>query len=168
MPKESEEWESKGPVIVGAGTIGAYFANKISELNPLLLEEHRRIGRPVHCTGLISKRILDLTDIPKETILNSIKGARIYSPSGNFCEIGNDETRAFVFDRQKLDEHLSKGLDISNEKYISHSVSEGFVNIKTSKRRIKTKLMADCSGAGSKIFTGGKNLVGIQYRMKMK
>ncbi|MDD5417559.1 MAG: NAD(P)/FAD-dependent oxidoreductase [Candidatus Nanoarchaeia archaeon] len=166
MLKDKEGMESN-PVIIGAGTIGCYLAKKLSALNPILIEEHKKIGLPVHCTGLISKRIFDIAEFPKNIVLNKIRNARIFSPDGNSCVVGGEE-RAYVFDRRKLDEYLSKGLSILHEKYISHEAGNNYIEIKTSKSKIKTKLMIDCSGASSEVFGKIKSLVGIQYVVKMK
>ena len=72
-------------VIIGAGPAGCRTAEKVAEkgYEVLVLEEHSKIGEPVQCTGLVSKKI---GRIPREIILNKVKRAKFFS-SQEFFEI---------------------------------------------------------------------------------
>ena len=73
-------------VIIGGGAIGNFLALKLTEkkIKPIVIEEHEKIGEPIHCTGLISKNIDNLIDIPKRLIKNKIRGARFFSKNSSF------------------------------------------------------------------------------------
>ena len=47
-------------VIVGAGPIGGYLAQKLAKnnLRVLILEEHQEIGRPFQCAGLVNPKAM--------------------------------------------------------------------------------------------------------------
>ena len=66
-------------VILGAGPIGCYLGQllKKKRLNPLLIEDHKEIGRPVHCAGLFGEKVFSeaKTLISPKCILNTINGA---------------------------------------------------------------------------------------------
>ena len=49
--------------VVGAGLAGLLTAARCAEsgLDVLLLEEHARIGRPTHCTGIVSLEPAELS-----------------------------------------------------------------------------------------------------------
>ena len=65
-------------VIVGAGPIGCYLGQLLKRkgLNPLLIEDHKEIGRPVHCAGLVGEKVFSQAKIPiaSRCILNTING----------------------------------------------------------------------------------------------
>lgn len=96
-------------VIIGAGPIGGFIANKIAEKNYKIavFEKNKQIGIPMRCAGLVSTRIFENFDISKKGIVqNEIKGAHIHSPSGNVLSIGGDKTYALVINRTIFDQRL--------------------------------------------------------------
>lgn len=75
----------------------------------LIMEEDAVIGKPDHCAGLVSRAGLEKLIAPSPSfVLNEIKGARFFSPSGKGYEIITDETKAYVVDRIKLDIELAR------------------------------------------------------------
>ncbi|MDD3296135.1 MAG: NAD(P)/FAD-dependent oxidoreductase [Candidatus Omnitrophica bacterium] len=101
-------------VIVGAGPIGCYLSQLLRRegLNSLLIEEHKEIGRPVHCTGLVGEKVFREAKIPLErnTILNTINGAVINLGRDRF--ILKKKSVAYVVDRDQFDKQLSRGLSV--------------------------------------------------------
>lgn len=96
-------------VVVGAGPVGGYVAGAVAEkgYRVALVEEHREVGEPVQCGGLITPRVFDL--VPgKETIVNEVHGAEIFSPSGRSMSIDAHRTEAVVVDRAKFDQAIVK------------------------------------------------------------
>lgn len=73
----------------------------------LILEEHAEIGVPVHCSGLVTPRTLEAAGVDESLVINRIKGAVIYSPTGRRLEVGGDRVRALVIDRLGLDRTLA-------------------------------------------------------------
>jgi len=103
--------------IIGAGPVGLFLAKELKGLDVQIIEEHNEIGRPVQCTGLISKNIDTLYKPPQECVLNEVKGARIYSPSGKVFEISR-EKEAYVIDRSLFDKSLAQDLEIKTGKRV--------------------------------------------------
>jgi digeranylgeranylglycerophospholipid reductase len=97
--------------VVGGGPVGCFVAEQLSMQGRqvVLFEEHRTIGEPVHCAGLISQRVLDITRCPQEEVVqNRIYGAIIHSPKGDLLTIGGDKIHALVIDRQKFDAYIAR------------------------------------------------------------
>ncbi|MCX6804178.1 MAG: NAD(P)/FAD-dependent oxidoreductase [Candidatus Diapherotrites archaeon] len=103
--------------IIGAGPAGLACAMKIKEngIDVNVFEEHEDIGEPEHCSGLISKKGLEeLGVLPGKSLQNEIKGARIYSPSGQYIEVKRKETVAFVVNRKEFDQMLLRRARLLN------------------------------------------------------
>ena len=69
--------------VVGAGPAGSVCARECAKkgLKVLLSEEHRRIGEPVQCSGLISKNGLDSLGVDySKAVMWGVRGARLFSP----------------------------------------------------------------------------------------
>ncbi|MDD5163774.1 MAG: NAD(P)/FAD-dependent oxidoreductase [Candidatus ainarchaeum sp.] len=97
--------------IVGAGPVGLHTAISLKKngFDVSVIEEHREIGKPVQCAGLISKNgCKELGLNIEEALVNEIKGARLFSPSGVELSIRKKETIAFVVDRYKFDQAFYK------------------------------------------------------------
>ena len=89
---------------MGAGPAGGYTAGRIAKAGyqVALLEEHREIGEPIQCGGLVTSRVFDIVSC-KETIIGKVHGAEIFSPSGRRIVIDGGETEAVVVDRAMFD-----------------------------------------------------------------
>ena len=98
-------------VVVGAGPVGGFLAQRMSEggASVLLLEEHAQIGRPFQCAGLVNPETMSLTGL-QSTVLTPIWGARIHSPSGIPVVIGNEhDIRTWSVCRKLFDEGVVRG-----------------------------------------------------------
>lgn len=104
--------------IVGAGPAGLFLARQLKGLDVRIIEEHREIGKPVQCTGLLSRNIDNIYKPPQECILKTVKGARLFSPSGKIIELGRSENEAYVVDRAIFDQSLAQGLEIELGKQV--------------------------------------------------
>ena len=62
--------------IIGAGPAGSHLAYLLAKKGRKVnvYEEHKSIGDPVQCTGLVRDSIKQLVDIIKDVIVNLIKG----------------------------------------------------------------------------------------------
>ena len=97
-------------IVVGAGPAGSRTAGLLSEdgHSVILLEEHSEVGLPVHCSGFITPRTLDIAGIKSDIVLNSVKGALVYTNNSQKPLIlGGDVDRAFVVDRELLDKSIA-------------------------------------------------------------
>ncbi|MBO3800348.1 MAG: NAD(P)/FAD-dependent oxidoreductase [Candidatus Brockarchaeota archaeon] len=111
-------------LIIGGGPSGLITGSLISKkgFKTIVLEEHKEIGRPEQCTGLVSWRI---GNIPQELVLNRIETAR-FRFGKRYFEVSSPK-KMVVIDRTGYDKHLAvKSL-------------ESMVEIKTGERAVGLK-----------------------------
>lgn len=94
--------------VIGAGPAGSRTARNLARagLRVRLLEEHRAVGVPSHCSGLISLRTLREAEIGEEAAIHRITGAFVHTQGGSEVGLGGTETRAVAIDRVKWDQTL--------------------------------------------------------------
>ena len=93
-------------VIVGAGPVGGRLATELASrgISTLMLEEHAEIGRPFQCAGLVNPPAMNMVNL-HDTILQSVDGALMHSPSGIMLPVGNDgRVRTHVVCRKRFDQ----------------------------------------------------------------
>ncbi len=146
------------PIIIGAGPVGSYAGVLLKDLNPIIIEAKKKIGVPVRCTGLVSPRLKEIVNFPKELIQKEIKGAKFFSENYNVTIKG----KAYVIDRAKFDQWINSisCKTILGETFLQYK--NGIV--KTSKKKYKTNLVIDCSGPKKESY----NLMGVQAVAKLK
>ncbi len=93
-------------VVIGGGPAGSTVASHASGLDTIIVEEHRSIGSPVQCTGLVHPRVVEMASA-QETVVNTITGIKMFFPGGRMLEVPSDEAKARVIDRRRFDELLS-------------------------------------------------------------
>jgi digeranylgeranylglycerophospholipid reductase len=97
--------------VVGGGPAGCFLAEQLALKGRQIavFEEHKTIGEPVHCAGLVTNRVLDISKCSQTGIVqNTIYGAVVHSPAGSTLTIGGDKIHGLVINRQKFDEHLAQ------------------------------------------------------------
>jgi geranylgeranyl reductase family protein len=96
--------------VVGAGPAGSRTARNLARrgFRVLLLEEHRTVGVPSHCSGLISLRTLRESEIGEEAIMHRVTGAFVHTQSGSEVALGGGATRAVAIDRIAWDRTLAE------------------------------------------------------------
>jgi digeranylgeranylglycerophospholipid reductase len=96
-------------VIVGGGPAGLYAGLRLSRLgwSVALFEEHRDIGEPVHCTGVLAREAFEVFGLPADAVLNELKTVRFYAPSGETGEHATPPGEAVVIDRSVFDRQLA-------------------------------------------------------------
>ena len=148
-------------VIVGAGPIGGYLAQKLAKnkLKVLILEEHSEIGRPFQCAGLVNPKAMASVGLVN-TVLTPIWGARIYSPEGTLVDIGHEEkVRTWsvcrkLFDEAVVIQSIEAGADIwLSSKPINLEFKEDSVEIEiltpNGIKKLTTKIICGADGAHS-------------------
>jgi digeranylgeranylglycerophospholipid reductase len=101
--------ETVDVLVVGAGPAGSTAAHHLARQGHrvLVVEEHGRVGQPVQCAGLVSKRVLDLAG-SDSFVRTSVRGASVFGPSLGSISFKASEPRAYVIDRAGLDVYLSE------------------------------------------------------------
>ena len=104
--------EQTDVVVVGGGPCGSFAALTAATLGAevVVFEEHREIGVPQHCAGLLSISGLKRSSLrlPEEVIENRITGAVFYSPSCKELVIRRDSPVSYVINRKLFDKHLAE------------------------------------------------------------
>jgi len=179
---EERSFEHYDVCIVGASIASNYLTYLLSKSNLkiVVLEDHREIGLPFQCAGIISQKLSQLIELPKEIVLNRVTTAKIVNSLGKFIKLSGDE-HPYIIDRIALDRlYYNKIKDDPNityyfgEKYKSfeYRIDDGkrYLLIESSKRNIKTKLLIGCDGplssVGKQLSVKNDVLYASQIRIK--
>ncbi len=132
--------------VVGAGPAGSRTARDLARqgFRVLLLEEHRTVGVPSHCSGLISLRTLRESEIGEGAILHRISGAFVHTQNGSEVALGGFQTdgrlpgttQAVAIDRIAWDRTLAEqaqgaGAELVRARVVNVSRENGHVRLKT-------------------------------------
>lgn len=166
--------------IIGAGPIGCYIGGILAKngFNVDIYEEHSSIGKPMHCTGIVTQELSNLVNLEgKDFVLNALKKVRVYSKN-NFIEIPSND---IVIDRQKFDNYIADkageyGAKINlNSRFLGIEKNNIIIEeLKSRKIILKDRgILIGADGAFSKVekLTGQiqkKFYFGIQARIKGK
>jgi digeranylgeranylglycerophospholipid reductase len=165
-------------VIIGAGPAGGACAERAAQLglNILVLEEDKKIGEPVHCGECISKVALDkIGKVPDEVIATHVTGVRVIfpGPRSNLVDESGVVLHKEKFEKWLIEKAKKNGAKISlGESFEQAEHKKGIWEIKTSKRKINSKIIIDASGVKSvlsqKLGVNQKfsSVIGIQYLME--
>ena len=168
--------------IVGASIAGNYLTYLLykSNLRIVVLEDHKEIGIPFQCAGIISQKLSQLIELPTNIILNRVSSAKIVNPSGKNISLSGDE-RPYIIDRIALDciyyNKVKKNPNITyflGERYktFEYRIEDGkkYVLIETSNRIIKTRMLIGCDGplssVGKQLNVKNNILYASQIRIK--
>ncbi len=166
-------------VVVGAGPAGGSAGLHCSRngLKTLIIEEHEKIGEPVHCGECLSLYAVQNTGIspPEEVISEHVKGVRVIFPDGTSCALNEP---GFVLEKEKFEQWLcaeavKAGAKMSLGTRLDEMKREnGVWEIKTSKGSLRSKIIIDASGVAS-VTSRKLNLnerfeavIGIQYELR--
>ena len=142
-------------IIVGAGPAGLSCARQLKEygLSVRILEEHKEIGTPVQCSGLISWNLGRFVKIENDFVERVVHKAFIHSPSGHTIT-ANKRKPVYVIDRHEFDNFLAEGLEdeinletkVKSVKYL-----DGSISIDTDKGEFRTRMVVGADGPNSVI-----------------
>ncbi|HZP47027.1 MAG TPA: NAD(P)/FAD-dependent oxidoreductase [Vicinamibacterales bacterium] len=97
-------------LIVGGGPAGLHAARELarSGADVVVLEEHARVGEPVHCTGVLAAEAFEEFGIPDGSVLNALRTVDFHAPSGERVTHSTARTEAVVVDRARFDADLAQ------------------------------------------------------------
>lgn len=95
-------------LVVGAGPAGSTAAFELAQRgrSVLVVEEHSRVGHPVQCAGLVSRRALRLAG-SERAVRQPVHGAAVFGPSLRSIEFTAGDPRGYVLDRAGWDQDLA-------------------------------------------------------------
>lgn len=165
-------------IVVGGGPIGSTYAYKMAKLgyNVALFDMKNRIGQPLQCAGLVSTNIDDTKNLPREFILNNVKGANLSSPDKTTITVEKQDTVAYVLDRVLYDKYLfDRAIDSGVDAYFGTRVLDVDIDnttIKTDTLKYDADLIAIATGPNSKTSQkinpelNEESFLGVQYTVK--
>tara|TARA_Y100000310_G_scaffold246900_1_gene252350 strand:+ start:513 stop:1610 length:1098 start_codon:yes stop_codon:yes gene_type:complete len=164
--------------IIGAGPAGATAAMNLADsFEVCLFEEHKEIGSPVACTGILTDSLKDHLKIKNDYIINKIKKFRVFGEKEDTSF--TVKKRNIILDRKKFDQHLvQEAIDKGAKLHTSHRLERIVLN----KSNIGLKFNRDITKATdiligadgptsivakqSGLFKGREFLVGMQCLVK--
>lgn len=171
--------------VIGGGGAGLYFSQKYKQKNleeeVIVIEEHKEIGKPIQCTGILTDDILKLMpkkDIEKVT-LNKITKTTIHSPnnsvqipiSTNYIICNSSFIEQLHNKAEKQEVTIKNGYRYLNNKGSNIEVR----NIDTKKiETIKDNALIGADGPGSLVARNNnlmqkrRFLTGVQARVRIK
>ena len=110
--------------IVGAGPAGSEAARLLAKRHRVtVFENHPEIGKPVACTGIVSKEFEDYCELKNEFVINTLSKVKV-NASG-ITEEFELNGREYVLSRDKLDKYIAKKAMIEGADYrLSNRVVE--------------------------------------------
>lgn len=163
--------------VIGGGPVGCFYASKEKNDDVHILEEHKQIGKPVSCTGILTDSINSIVKIPKSVIVTKIKEFKIIAPDGSTLYVPVKKPNIIV-DREKFDIYLmEKALDSGArisfyERFVSFAKQKNRYKIKTSRGEFTTDMVVGADGPFSRVahvarIYGKRKLVyGLQARCR--
>ena len=114
-------------VVVGSGPAGSYVAYKLAEMGHrvVVVEQKKRVGEQVCCTGIISQRCVNSFAIDESIILRRANSARLVSPSGRLLRVWRQETQACIIDRALFDVAMVRRARDKGAEYVLSSLVRG-------------------------------------------
>jgi geranylgeranyl reductase family protein len=109
-------------IIVGAGPIGSYLAEKLARLGykVLVLEKKATAGQDICCTGIVGKECIDLLELYTNNylIIRQASSAKFLAPSGKALKLRRNDEVAYILDRPALDLALANKAQASGVCYL--------------------------------------------------
>ena len=108
--------------IIGAGPAGNYLAYLLAKNKAMVsvYEEHKLIGCPIQCTGILTNSIKNILKLPKSVIATQIPKLKIISPD-NKEVLFKFKDQNIIVHRNKFDNYIAKLAKSAGAKYYLNS-----------------------------------------------
>ena len=143
--------------VVGGGPAGLIAARELAArgVQVKVFEEHKKIGAPNHCAGILSVEGLKRIGVEPESkfLRHEVTGGTAFAPDGTGIRITGSRTRAYIVDRAIFDRHLAEeamdaGAEIErNHRIRDFTVDEGRVTGVQGDIDIEASIVIDAEGA---------------------
>jgi digeranylgeranylglycerophospholipid reductase len=166
-------------LVVGAGPGGTSTALSAVKKGGkvLIIDRKTHVGIPVHCGEALGKTGPSIAEIevPKNAVINPIRGFRIYSPNLTKVDYAKPEPDGYIIDRRIFDkELLAKACEAGAEALVGVNVTEflykndqisGIVGRRFGEKiEIEAKVVVGADGVNSTIA----KLSGLRKNVKIK
>ncbi len=109
-------------IVVGAGPVGGLAARQLARQghSVLIMEEHDKIGHPVHCAGLIGiSGLHDNGVFPNPNVtITKVRKSILYSASGSKLVFDKGVPHAYVMHRDRLDQQIAREAEDAGAKLL--------------------------------------------------
>jgi digeranylgeranylglycerophospholipid reductase len=146
--------------VIGAGPVGSMAAKYASRADActVLLEEHKSLGWPVECAGLLGNRAMEESELPRgKFIIRGLKGAIVNSPNAS-VSFKASSNKAWAVDRKLFDramalEAAQYGVEIRLNSFVRRFKREKNCSILTIGEGdlIKAKVVISAEGVRARI-----------------
>lgn len=141
-------------LIVGGGPAGLYAGRLLAAAGHTvdLVEEHREIGTPVHCTGVLARDAFSRFGLDSSSLLNELKTVQFVAPSGSKVGYSTPTTEAVVidrrrFDRQLADEAMAAGVRVHQGRVTAVSPADAGMSVVAGEQRFAARAVVLACGA---------------------
>jgi len=149
--------------VIGAGPTGLLAAEAISRkgYRVTVFEEHKRVGYPVHCAGMVSVEGLKRLGIEASPVFhqNTVYGGRLFSSDGHCITIRDKKPRAYIIDRGRFDAYLadkalSSGANIETGRRVERfELGRDCWKLKIGSDTVSSKVIIDAEGARGRVLS---------------
>jgi digeranylgeranylglycerophospholipid reductase len=141
--------------VAGAGPGGLVAADLLARRGRrvVVFEEHRAVGQPVHCTGILAVESFDELDLPSAATLNGLTHVQFVSPAGITVGYSTPAPLAVAIDRGAFDVALARratvaGVELLTDARVSAVESDAAgVTVSAGRRRVRARLAILACGA---------------------
>lgn len=128
-------------------------------LNVLVLEEDTEIGDPVECAGLVSPRVVSMTET--DAAFSREKRAEIIPPSEEPLVLRSKETKAVVMNRESFDKEMAEK---AIQKGTELKIGARIVDVDKEKNRVLYRESGEKKSLRAKIIIGADGANSIVRR----
>ncbi len=153
--------------IIGAGPVGSKCAEElaIKSNRVRVFEEHKKIGEPIQCTGIVTKDLFDIVKPNKKWIVNRLNKVEINTPNGTKTVL---KTTDIVIDRTKFDCALKEKAEKEGVKFILGKKVKNIEQIRKNSKEIIVGADGPNSIVAKRIGNSVDCLIGLQAVVKGK
>ncbi len=162
--------------IIGAGPVGNYTSALLAKKNfdVTVYEEHKEVGSPIQCTGIVTSELSKVVKIKKSCIINQVKRVKINSPNKNSIDV-KLTNKNLILCRKKSDQSMyEKAIDQGVKYKFGCSYKGGHQRIRVGRESHYVDKLIGCDGPNSLVarengmFGHRKFVVGSQVTAKVK